>query len=95
MERKSHYWKGYDLYLQVHINPSAKQNKIVGWHGAKLKIQISAPPIDGKANDQLNKVLAQYFAVPKKHVVIVKGEQGQDKLVCISNPKRNLDEFSR
>lgn len=95
MERKSYYWKGHDLYLQVHINPRAKQNKIVGQYGEKVKIQISAPPIDGKANDRLNKLLAQYFAVPQKQVVIIKGKQGQDKLVCISNPKQKLDGFPR
>ena len=76
-----------ELYLQVHLSLRAKKNKIVGKYNEKLKIQIAAPPVDGKANAELIRFLADYFSVPQKQVVIVKGELSRDKLVKIINPK--------
>ena len=56
--------------------------------GDRLKISITAPPVDGKANAHLVKFLAGQFGVAKSQVSIVSGESGRDKTVRVSQPAR-------
>ena len=76
-----------DLLLNLYIQPKASRDQIVGLHGDELKVAITAPPIDGKANAHLSKYLAKAFKVPKSDVHILKGELGRHKQVRISAPK--------
>ncbi len=48
-----------DLLLFVYLQPKASRDQIIGLHGNELKIAITAPPIDGKANAHLSKYLAK------------------------------------
>ena len=77
-----------DLILDVHIQPRASKDEIVGYHGDRLKIRITAPPVDGKANNHLLAFLAQVFKVPKRDVVLLAGETGREKRVKIIAPTR-------
>ncbi|WP_428774078.1 DUF167 family protein YggU [Vibrio sp.] len=80
-------WKdGDDVVLRLYIQPKASRDKIVGLHGDELKIAITAPPVDGKANGHLTKYLAKQFKVAKGLVVIEKGELGRHKQVRIQSP---------
>lgn len=79
-------WDGTDLVLQLHVQPRARQDEIVGPHGDRLKVRITAPPVDGKANKHLLKFLAKTFAVPSSHVQLVSGETGRDKRFRIVSP---------
>ncbi|MFV0596548.1 DUF167 family protein YggU [Shewanella sp.] len=76
-----------DLLLNLYIQPKASRDQIVGLHGDELKVAITVPPIDGKANAHLSKYLAKTFKVPKSDVHILKGELGRHKQVRISAPK--------
>ncbi|EGM71311.1 DUF167 family protein YggU [Shewanella sp. HN-41] len=76
-----------DLLLNLYIQPKASRDQIVGLHGDELKVAITAPPIDGKANAHLSKYLAKAFKVPKSDVHILKGELGRHKQVRIIAPK--------
>lgn len=76
-----------DLLLQLYIQPKASRDKIIGLHGSELKIAITAPPIDGKANAHLTKFLAKSFKVPKGDIEIIKGELGRHKQVRVHSPK--------
>ncbi|MGD8112816.1 DUF167 family protein YggU [Vibrio sp. TRT 21S02] len=80
-------WKdGEDIVLKLYIQPKASRDKIVGLHGEELKIAITAPPVDGKANGHLTKYLAKQFKVAKGLVDIEKGELGRHKQVRIHSP---------
>lgn len=81
-------WQGVDLLLDVHIQPRAAKDEIVGCHGDRLKIRISAPPVDGKANRHLIDFLAETFKVPKRDVLLLAGENGRDKRFKILSPKQ-------
>ncbi|WP_394392035.1 DUF167 family protein YggU [Shewanella woodyi] len=76
-----------DLLLNLYIQPKASRDQIVGVHGEELKIAITAPPVDGKANAHLIKYLSKAFKVPKGDINILKGEQGRHKQVKIISPK--------
>ncbi|MBW8184409.1 DUF167 family protein YggU [Shewanella nanhaiensis] len=76
-----------DLLLNLYIQPKASRDQIVGVHGEELKIAITAPPVDGKANAHLIKYLSKAFKAPKGDIIILKGEQGRHKQVKVISPK--------
>lgn len=84
-------WEGSDLWLAVHIQPRARQDEIVGPHGERLKIRITAPPVDGKANAHLVRFLAECFGVPAGSVELLAGSSGRDKRLRIHSPRRLPD----
>lgn len=75
-----------DLLLRVYIQPKASRDQIIGLHGDEIKIAITAPPIDGKANAYLAKYLAKLCKVSKGSVSIEKGELGRHKTIRIATP---------
>jgi len=75
------------LVLRLYIQPKASRDSIVGLHGDEVKVAITAPPIDGKANAHLVKFLAKQFRVAKSQVTIEKGELGRHKQVKIIHPQ--------
>ncbi len=84
----SHYsWQGQDLLLHCQFQPKAANDEIVGLHGERLKIRITAPPVDGKANDHIIKWFSKLFKVPKGDITIVRGELGREKSILIKQPK--------
>ncbi len=58
-------WDGEDLLLECHLQPKASRDEFAGLHGDRLKIRLTAPPVDGKANAHLLAFLASVFAVSK------------------------------
>lgn len=60
----------------------------MGLHNNSVKIRITAPPVDGKANAHLIKFLAKVFGVSKSSVIIASGESGRHKVVRISHPRK-------
>lgn len=70
--------------LPVYIQPNASKSEIIGPHNGALKIKIHAPPVDGKANKALIEFLSKVLNIPKKQVVLLKGESGRNKSVEIT-----------
>lgn len=66
------------------IQPKSAKDEIVGIQEERLKIKITAPPVDGKANAHLQKVLGDWFGVAKSKVAIKSGDTGRRKTVIIS-----------
>jgi len=89
-----HYqWKGADLVLRLRISPRASRDKVGELMGDRLKVSITAPPVDGKANAHLCALIAKQFGVAKSGVTVVAGETSRDKTVQISEPKKLADAF--
>jgi uncharacterized protein len=72
------------MTLIVQITPNAPRSEIVGWLGEKLKIKIKAPPVDGKANAELVRFLAEKFSVKQNTIRIVRGETSKTKIIELS-----------
>lgn len=83
--------QGDDLIVRLYVQPKASRDKMIGLHGEELKIAITAPPIDGKANEHLAKYLSKQFKVAKKNIAIEKGELGRHKQVRIHSPSHIPD----
>lgn len=74
--------------LSLHVQPNAPQSKIIGEYNGSLKIKIHAPPVDGKANEEIIRFLAKILEIPKARIEILKGETFKLKKVLI----RGLEE---
>ena len=69
--------------IKIKLTPRARENKIIGWQGDTLRVSVTAPPEDGKANGALLKLLAKEWKVAKTDLQIIKGQKGREKLVKI------------
>jgi len=68
----------------VHVVPHARATGVAGRHGTALKIRLAAPPVNGAANDELVRFLAERLAVPRSAVTIAAGHGGRRKTVKIT-----------
>jgi uncharacterized protein (TIGR00251 family) len=80
-------WDGEDLVLRLRIQPRAAHDEIAGPLGDALKIRLTAPPVDGKANERLRKFLSERCGVPKSQVTVLSGDTSREKRVKIAAPR--------
>ncbi len=67
--------------LNVLVQPRSSKNQLVGPHGDRLKIQVTAPPVDGRANAMVKEVLAELLGIPRHAVEITRGLTAREKTV--------------
>ena len=72
--------------LTIHAQPGARRTEVAGLHGQALKVRVAAPPVDGRANDELIALVAETLGVPKKSVSVVKGGTSRHKTVLVAAP---------
>lgn len=75
--------------LLVHIQPKAVKTKIVGLYDGCLKIAVKAPPVEGKANSELVRFLADICGVRKNQIEIKTGAQSRRKQIVVATEKVN------
>ena len=73
--------------LDIHVQPRASCDEITGPSGDRLKIRLTAPPVDGKANQQLLKYLATLCGVRKNQISLISGANRRNKRIAIECPK--------
>jgi uncharacterized protein (TIGR00251 family) len=73
--------------IAVHVQPGAKRAAVAGVHGERLKIRISAPPIEGRANAAVVAFIAEQLGVPRAHVSVARGGRSRDKLIAVATPE--------
>ena len=66
--------------IQVRVVPKAGKNAVEKF-GNGLKVRLTAPAVEGKANKSLIEILAKHFNIKKAHIRIIKGAKSRDKLV--------------
>jgi len=89
-----HYrWDDDDLLIQLRISPRASRDQVGAVMGNRIKISITAPPVDGKANKHLVKWLAKRFGVSQSQVEIESGLSSRDKSLRIHSPAKLPDGF--
>ncbi len=67
--------------LTVHIHPNASRNKLVNFKDGILRVNIIAPPVDGKANRELVGFLSECLGIRKSDISIKRGFTGRTKVV--------------
>jgi uncharacterized protein (TIGR00251 family) len=68
----------------VKVHPRAKKNAITGELGDALKVSLTAPPIEGRANDACIEFLARILKVPRSSVTIASGAGGRNKVIRVA-----------
>ena len=77
---------GADLVLEVRVQPRSARTEVAGLHGGRLRVRLSAPPTDGRANAALAAFLADAFRVPRARIVIEHGLASRDKRIRVRSP---------
>lgn len=67
------------MQISVKVIPRASKNEVVGWMEDVLKVRLQAPPVDGKANRALLRVLSETFEIPVSAIHLLRGDTGRNK----------------
>lgn len=80
-------WEGDTLVFNIFLQPRASRKSLVGLHDNAIKIALTAPPVDGKANKQLIYFLSQLFLASKKLILtsLVVSTVGVNASACASH----------
>ena len=65
--------------VAVHVRPGARTSQVGGEHGGALAVKVSAPPVDGKANDAVCEAVAAAFGVRRGDVEVLSGHTSRQK----------------
>jgi uncharacterized protein len=84
---------GRAVRFPVHLQPRASKDEIAGMRGGALRVRVTAPPVDGLANQALIDFLSRELGVPRRNVCIVSGFSSRTKIVEISEV--NLETVQR
>ena len=79
------FWRedGDGVVLSLRVQPRSAANRVAGVQGNVLKINLTAPPVEGRANDALVRFLAQRLGVSKSRVRMAGGEASRHKVVRV------------
>lgn len=69
--------------IEVRLRPRGSRDELIGWRDGVLQARVTAPPLDGKANRALCKLIAKRVGVAPSRVNVVRGEKSRDKLVRV------------
>lgn len=70
--------------IAVKVHPRAKKNAITGKIGDALKLSLTAPPVDGKANEACIDFFAKFLKVPRSSVTIAAGQASRNKIIRVA-----------
>lgn len=71
------------MKLDVTVTTRASRNEVIRQPDGSYKVRITTPPVDGKANEVVIKLLAKHFNVPKTGITILRGQTSRNKLIEI------------
>ena len=84
-------WEGGDLLLDLKVQPRASRDGFAAPQQDRLRVRITAPPVDGQANAHLIGWLAKQFGVARSAVSVESGETSRMKRIRIRSPGRLPD----
>ena len=80
----------HGVSLTVKVQPRARRTAIIGEAGGALKIALTAPPVEGRANQACIEFFAKLLGLPKSAVTIISGEHGRKKVVRLAGISANV-----
>ena len=70
--------------ILVKVHPKARRDRISGFVGEALKLELTAPPVDGKANEACIRFFADFLKVPRSSVTIAAGLRSRNKVIRVT-----------
>ena len=71
------------MRLEVRLQPRANRDEIAGERDGRVLVRVTAPPVDGRANQALCRLIAKRLGVSRSRVTLIRGERSRDKLLRI------------
>jgi uncharacterized protein (TIGR00251 family) len=71
------------MKITIRVKPNARKNEVKQIDTKNYIVSVTAPPMEGKANEKVVEVLAEYFGKPKRSVTLLRGETGKIKVIEI------------
>jgi len=71
------------VILTVHVQPNASRTECVGFHGDAIKVRVAARPVDGAANEELIRFIADRCSISRSHIHIQSGESARQKRLSV------------
>ena len=86
MDHMSGWWSKYEggITVTTRVTPGARRSEVVDVAGDRLRLKVAAPAVEGKANAEVVRFLAEVFGVRRSAVVLWRGEHSRDKILQIS-----------
>jgi len=78
-----------DIILKIYLQPKSSKNEIIGPYRDGIKIKLTAPPVEGKANEALVRFLARELGISPSCIEIIKGHHSREKTLRISGTFAN------
>ena len=76
------------MELKIRVQPRASRSEVVGWRDGVLSVRLTAPPVEGAANDALVLLLARTLGRGRADIHILRGLSGRKKTVRVAGAKR-------
>jgi uncharacterized protein (TIGR00251 family) len=84
-----YHWEQDDLVLHLRVQPKAAKDRFVGPFGDhEYKITLTAPPVNGRANEHLIKFLSVSFGLPRSRIALLSGKTSRSKCLKLKSPTR-------
>jgi hypothetical protein len=77
-----------EVRVRLFVKPRASKSRVLGVRHGALEVALAAPPVDGRANDELIRHLARQLGVGRSALSIVSGQAGRHKLVSVRGLSR-------
>jgi hypothetical protein len=72
-----------EFIIKIYLQPKSSKNEIVGPYRDGVKIKVTAPPIEGKANEALIRLLAKELGISPSSIEIIKGHHSREKTLKV------------
>lgn len=80
-------WEGDELILRLRVQPKASRDAFIGPYGEQeYKVSLTAPPVEGKANEHLVKFIAKAFGLPRSRITLESGDHSRSKCLRLKSP---------
>ena len=74
-----------EITIKVYLQPKSSKNEIIGPYRDGIKVKVTAPPVEGKANEALVRFLAKEWKISPSQIEIINGHHSREKTLRISN----------
>ena len=71
------------MRISVRVKPNSRKAQVVALDDGTFRVFVKAPPIEGRANEELVELLSEHFRCPKRNVNILRGSKGRQKFIEI------------
>ncbi len=78
------------IILRVKVEPRSSRSGISGLYGDSLKVKLTSPPVEGKANNEIISVLSKVLGIKKKQIEIVSGRSSKNKIIRLTDVEKNI-----